>query len=81
MSDKPARKRKPTPAVFVTKSEIAQALSVHPGTIDRWIARGDFPPPHSRPGRCTALWLRAHFDAYVTQGRWPEAAFPSPATR
>jgi predicted DNA-binding transcriptional regulator AlpA len=67
-------RRKAEP-IFITKSEMARALGIHPGTITRWIGKGEFPPPHSRPGERTSLWLRSHFEAYVRDGRWPEKAY------
>jgi hypothetical protein len=64
-------------AVFITKSEIAMHLGgASMNTIHRSIAAGDFPPPHSRPGRRFPIWLRKHWQAYVDTGRWPREAFP-----
>jgi uncharacterized protein YeaC (DUF1315 family) len=63
-------------SVFMTKSQLAFAMGeVDTQTVDQWIARGTVPPPHSRPGSNTALWLREHFDHYVETGRWPKEAF------
>jgi hypothetical protein len=63
--------------IFITKSEIAQMMSVaDTKTIDSWIANGSFPPPHSRPGVRHAVWLRKHWQAYVDTGEWPKEAFP-----
>jgi predicted DNA-binding transcriptional regulator AlpA len=63
--------------VFVTKSQCAQMMGVgNTATIDAWIAEGTFPPPHSRPGRRFAIWLRKHGEAYVETGEWPREAWP-----
>ncbi len=62
--------------LFITKSQLAHAMgNVAPATLDDWVKEGTFPPPHSRPGERTAVWLKRHFDAYVASGRWPEEAF------
>ena len=62
--------------VFITKTEIAQHLGVGDmTTLDIWVANGDFPPPHSRPGRRFAVWLRRHWDHYVADGEWPKEAW------
>jgi predicted DNA-binding transcriptional regulator AlpA len=68
------RPAKPRPdATFVTKSEIARELGgVAMSTIDRWIAAGTFPPPHSRIGPRYCVWLRQHWRQFVETGRWPE---------
>jgi predicted DNA-binding transcriptional regulator AlpA len=64
--------------VFISKTEMAQHLCLgDAGTLDDWIAKGDFPPPHSRPGERFAVWLRRHWDAYVASGAWPREAWPS----
>lgn len=63
------------PVVFITKSQLAKAIGVDPSTIDDWIREGMIPPPHSRPGSKTALWLRIHFDAFIRDRRWPEEAY------
>jgi hypothetical protein len=62
-------------AVFISKVELARHLCVTPRAIDQWIAAGEFPPPHSRPGPRVALWRRRDWRAYVRDGRWPAAAF------
>lgn len=73
------RRRSAAPPIFITKSELARTCGpVDTATIDRWVRDGTFPPPHSRPGERTALWLRKHFDQFVETGRWPEEAYPSP---
>lgn len=62
--------------LFVTKGELARLLGrLDTATIDRWVRDGTFPPPHSRPGERTALWLRRHFEEYVRTGRWPADAY------
>lgn len=69
--------RKKAESVFITKSEIAQMMSVgNTKTIDSWIAQGTFPPPHSRPGPLHTVWLRKHWQVYVETGMWPKEAFP-----
>lgn len=61
--------------IFITKKEIAALMSVaDTKTIDSWIAKGAFPPPHSRPGERHVVWLRKHWDTYVETGEWPKAA-------
>jgi hypothetical protein len=62
---------------FMNKSEIANELSVTTEAIDKWIAAGTFPPPHSRPGKHTSLWLRSHYQHFVKHREWPRAAYPS----
>jgi predicted DNA-binding transcriptional regulator AlpA len=62
--------------LFITKREIVRHIpGVDSTTIDAWVAKGTFPPPHSRPGERTAVWLRRHFDFYVARGYWPDEAF------
>lgn len=66
------------PPTFITKAELAHEMGhVDTQTIDSWIARGDFPPPHSNPGINTAVWRRKDFRAYVETGAWPAEAFPT----
>ena len=68
--------------VFMTKSQLAHEMGqVDTQTIDRWIAAGTVPPPHSRPGESTALWRRSDFEHYVATGRWPKEAFRSSGSR
>lgn len=70
----PSKKADP---VFVTKAEIAQMMGVgSTKTIDSWVAQGNFPPPHSRPGKLHAVWLRKHWLYYVENGEWPDECFP-----
>jgi hypothetical protein len=72
---------------FISKAELMEHLRCDWKTIDRWIADGQFPPPHSRPGKKHPLWLRSHYRTFVETGEWPEEAFvryvetdsPSPA--
>jgi hypothetical protein len=71
-----AAKAKGVP-LFIDKSEIVFEFGVDMQTIDRWVAAGTFPPPHSRSGERKALWLHKHFDYYVATGHWPKDAFPS----
>ena len=62
--------------IFITKSELAHHLGhVATSTIDGWVRNGTIPPPHSRLGERSAIWLREHFREYVETGRWPESAF------
>lgn len=63
------------PVIFITKSQLAKAIGVEPSTLDDWIREGTVPPPHSRLGKKTTLWLRSHFDAFVRDRRWPREAF------
>lgn len=70
----PSRREEP---VFVTKAGIAHMMGVgSTKTIDSWIAQGTFPPPHSRPGKSHAVWLRKHWLVYIETGRWPPESFP-----
>jgi hypothetical protein len=64
---------------FMTKSQLAYHLGeLDPGTLDDWIAEGTFPPPHSRPGTRTAVWLREHYEFYKRHGYWPRESFRTP---
>lgn len=68
--------KEPDP-IFITKSEMARMMSVgNTSTIDRWVANGTIPPPHSRPGKSHSLWLRKHWLVFVETGKWPNVAFP-----
>lgn len=67
--------------VFLTKVELATHLGCAVRTVDRWIAAGTVPPPHSRPGPQTALWLRRHFTQYVETGAWPKEAYVAPSMK
>ena len=63
--------------LFITKTEISQHLGVGDmSTLDSWIAKSEFPPPHSRPGGRFAVWLRKHWNSYVEHGEWPKEAWP-----
>lgn len=68
-------------SVFLNKTELARHLCCSGVTLDKFIARGTVPPPHSRPGPKSALWVRRHFEVYVMTGRWPDEAFTGPAGR
>ena len=64
------------PPVFITSREISRHVGVKGAApLTRWVAEGTFPPPHSRPGERTTLWLRKHWDQYVKTGRWPQEAW------
>ena len=65
--------------LFITKTELAAHLGCHIESIERWVAAGTIPPPHSRPGVGHTIWLRRHFDAYVESGEWPRDAYVTPA--
>jgi predicted DNA-binding transcriptional regulator AlpA len=55
------RPRKRPESVFVTMAELAHMMGVgDTKTIDDWIAKRGFPPPHSYPGPRHAVWLRKH---------------------
>jgi len=63
---------KPT---FISGVEIARELGISPPTLYRWVAEESFPEQRCRPGACTRLWLRAHWDEFVTTGKWPKEAW------
>jgi predicted DNA-binding transcriptional regulator AlpA len=72
------RSKKRPESVFVTKAELAHLMGVgDTRTIDEWIAKRGFPPPHSYPGPRHSVWLRKHWDFYVANGCWPNEAFPA----
>lgn len=61
---------------FITKAQLAHELGqVDPRTIDLWVREKTVPPPHSRLGERTELWLREYFETFVETGRWPEEAY------
>jgi predicted DNA-binding transcriptional regulator AlpA len=64
-----------TGGTFINKSELVRELCVDRKTLDRRIADGSFPPPHSRVGPRVALWLRKHYQFYVDNRRWPAEAY------
>jgi predicted DNA-binding transcriptional regulator AlpA len=76
-----AKGRGPTAKVrggsFINKSEMVREIGIDAKTLDRRIADGVFPPPHSRPGPRITLWRREHFRHYVDRGVWPPESFPS----
>ncbi len=78
MSEKrPSRKtRRPEPD-FIDKSELAIHFGCSTRTLEDWIELNQFPPPHSRPGQRHAIWLRAHYEAYRQNRRWPKEAYHS----
>lgn len=61
--------------VFITGAEIARECGVATQTLYKWVADEYFPPQRCRPGACTRLWLRAHWDAFVATGKWPAEAW------
>lgn len=63
------------PRLFIRAAELAHHFGCDIRMIHRRVADGSLPPPHSTLGPSTSLWLRGHFDAYVKDGRWPEAAY------
>jgi len=65
----------PEKPVFITGSEIARECGVSTTTLYKWVATEYFPPQRCRPGACTRLWLRAHWDEFVSIGRWPKDAW------
>lgn len=66
----------PAPA-FMRKGELGRELGIDRKTIDRLIASGTIPPPHSRPGPKIALWRREHYEHFKAHRAWPREAFPS----
>lgn len=70
--------RKKVEPVFITKTEIGQHLGLGDlDTLDAWIGKSKFPPPHSQPGERYAVWLRKHWQHYVDNGEWPKEAWPT----
>ena len=70
---KPKRGRKPKkagPPLFVNHHEIAHDMGLTTTLIIRWIDAGKFPLPHSVRGTFR-LYLRADWEHYVREGRWP----------
>lgn len=66
---------------FMNKSELAHEMGdADTATIDQWVREGSVPPPHSQPGKNTAVWRREHFRFYVERGYWPPESFPSGTT-
>ncbi|WP_406699175.1 hypothetical protein V5E97_09890 [Singulisphaera sp. Ch08] len=63
------------PTVFITGTEMARECGVNTVTLYKWVAEEYFPPQRCRPGACTRLWLRAHWDEFVSSGLWPEDAW------
>ena len=68
-------KKLKAPAPFMKKSELARSLDIDPKTLDRKIAEGIIPPPHTRLGPHTARWLRRHYEYFEAHKRWPAEAF------
>lgn len=61
---------------FVTKAEIAHHHQIKClATIDKWIIAGSVPPPFNRPGARHPVWLRKHWNAYLSTGSWPRSAW------
>lgn len=65
-SDKPA---------FISGSDMARELCVSTATLYKWVAEEYFPLQRCRPGACTRLWLRSHWDIFVATGKWPADAW------
>jgi predicted DNA-binding transcriptional regulator AlpA len=63
------------PPAFIRAGDLAWHLGCDTQTLHRWVDEGIVPPPHSRLGPNSTLWLRRHFDAFVATGRWPEESF------
>lgn len=73
-------KREKPPSDFLSKTELANHLACSTQSLDNWIADGSLPPPHSRPGRNHAVWLREHYEHFKIYGNWPKEAWERPAS-
>lgn len=63
-------------STFISKRDMADALGIgNMITLDRWIIKGSFPPPHARLGDRYTVWLREHWDYFVKHREWPKAAW------
>jgi predicted site-specific integrase-resolvase len=64
-------KVKPPPTTLISHHDVAEWWSVSPKLLRRWIARGDFPAPHSQAG--TYLFYdRAVIEHQLRTGKWPK---------
>jgi hypothetical protein len=77
---KPPKQKRPrgtTSQTFIGLSELAYELHTTTPTLNRWVLEGRVPPPHSRPGKHSALWLRKHYQHFVNHKECPQAAYPT----
>lgn len=56
---------------LVPHRKVAEWLSIDPETLRRWVARGEFPEPHSTIAQ-TWFYPLAQIEHYLQHGRWPE---------
>lgn len=74
------KKVRPEKPAFINGAEMARELGVATVSLYKWVAEGFFPPQRCRPGACTRLWLRAHWDEFVATGKWPKDAWKPPVS-
>jgi predicted DNA-binding transcriptional regulator AlpA len=60
---------------FINKAELAREIGIDRKTLDRRIAEGVYPPPHSRQGERIAIWRRKDYLHFVDHGTWPAESF------
>lgn len=60
---------------FLSAPELARRMGVSPDSIDRWMAKGAFPPPWVYLGTCRRAWRTDHYEAFRATGEWPSEAW------
>jgi hypothetical protein len=61
---------------FLTGPELARRLGMaKTETLDRWVAKGEFPPPWVYVGPRKRFWRADHYEAFRVTGQWPGEAW------
>jgi len=52
---------------FFTAKKLVEKFGINIMTLNRWIARGAFPPPDKQPSKKTRLWLAETVRKWATE--------------
>lgn len=65
--------RAKTDRQLINHRSVAKACDIDTETLRAWVAKGEFPRPHSTI-QSTWLYDKAIIDHWLETGRWPEGA-------
>jgi len=65
--------RKPPPPELIPIKVVAKRVGMSSKTLINWIAKGDFPLPHSVFQK-TRLYRTDDIDVFIRTGKWPAGA-------
>lgn len=71
---RPKKVRDEAPA-FIGGPDLAYHFGITSQQLTKWIDQGHFPPPWARPGACTRLWQRSHWETFLATSKWPKEAW------